>query len=63
MLLLMSALWSLVSYKQITNKKVDIFNLLEKIFSNKEVIGLLSGGIVKKIAGNILLEKIEIESI
>lgn len=58
-----NALWLLVSYKQITNKKVDIFNLLEKIFSNKEVIGLLSGGIVKKIAGNILLEKIEIESI
>jgi hypothetical protein len=58
-----NALWSLVSYKHLTNKNVDIFNLLEKVFSNKEVVGLLSGGIVKKSDSGILLEKIEIESI
>ncbi len=56
-----NALWSIVTYKYITNKSIDIFKFLNLIFSDKESIGLLSGGVVKNIKNRLVLEKINLD--
>lgn len=55
-----NALWSIVTYKYIANKNIDIFKFLNLIFSDKESIGLLSGGVVKNTSNGLVLEKIDL---
>lgn len=56
-----NALWSIVTYKYITNKNIDIFKFLNLIFSDEESIGLLSGGVVKNTSNGLVLEKINLD--
>ena len=55
-----NALWSLVTYKHVTNKNIDIFKFLNYIFSDKESLGLLSGGVVKNTSQGLILERIDV---
>jgi hypothetical protein len=55
-----NALWSIVTYKYITNKSIDIFKFLDAIFADKESIGLLSGGLIKTKSKKLILEKINL---
>lgn len=57
-----NALWSLVAYKYITNNNLDIFNILKKIFSDKQAIGFLTGGIVKNTKNGIIIEKFDLNT-
>lgn len=56
-----NALWSIVTYKYITKKNIDIFRFLDLIFSDKDSIGLLSGGVVKIIQNRLVLKKINLD--
>ena len=53
-----NALWALSSTSELRYKKIYWYDLLPKLFSDKESIGLLSGGIVRTKAG-----KIEVSSL
>jgi len=56
-----NALWSLVTYKFIRNKKIDLLKFLFSVFSDKNTIGLLSGGIVIKKKGKLTVKSIDLE--
>ena len=58
-----NALWSIVAYKYLTNKNIDMLNFLTNIFVKQHAIGLLSGGVVKNNKGKIEIEKIDLNSI
>lgn len=55
-----NAIWSIVAYKYITNREIDLFNFLEKVFSKPNVLGLLSGGFVTKMNEKLKVEKIDL---
>ena len=53
-----NALWCLVAYKFITNKKIDILDFILSVFSDKNSLGLLSGGIVVRKNNDLLVKPI-----
>ena len=57
-----NALWCLVAYQYLTNKKIDLIDLLISIFSNKEVVGFLSGGIVIKEGKDFIVRPISLSN-
>ncbi len=58
-----NSIWSLVAYKYISKKNIDLFGLLKKIFSKEGVVGLLTAGVVINENGELKIEKIDIENI
>ncbi len=57
-----NALWCLVAYRFITNKKIDLVDFISSIFSNKNSIGLLSGGIAVRKNGGFIVQPINLGS-
>jgi hypothetical protein len=57
-----NAIWSLVAYKYLTSKKLDLLNFIRDTFEKPNVIGLLSAGVVKNNEGKIEIEKIDLTS-
>jgi len=56
-----NALWCLVAYKFITNKKIDIFDFLSSISSDENFVGLLSGGVVVQRNNDFLVTPINLK--
>lgn len=54
-----NALWCLVVYKLITNKKIDLVDFISSVFSNKSSIGLLSGGVVERKDDSLIVKPID----
>lgn len=57
-----NALWCLVVYKFITNKKIDLVDFVSSVFSNKNSIGLLSGGIVARKGDSFIVQPVDLGS-
>lgn len=58
-----NALWCLVTYKFVTGKKIDVLDFIISTFSDKNSVGLLSGGVVLKEDGGFVVNPINLEDL
>lgn len=58
-----NGMWSIITYAVVNSKSVNLFDTIFDLLSQSDVMGIISGGVVRKVNGSVVVEEVDLDTL